>query len=80
MSLGPASLFQEHKESRTRHRQQVKYDENICDVTVRQLDWMKFDAGDFKNVDIIIGTDIVYERSFLPPLCDVMRTLLVTSQ
>jgi hypothetical protein len=80
MSLGPASMFQEHKESRTTHRQQVKYDDNVCDVTIRQLDWLKFYENDFKKVDVILGTDIVYERSFLPPLCNVLTTLLVAIQ
>ena len=77
MSSGPASIFQE---SRTTHRQEVKFEDNMCDVTIRQLDWMNFDANDFKNVDVILGTDIVYERSFLPPLCQVIKTLLVTIQ
>ena len=48
-----------------------------CDVTIRQLDWSKFNAGDFKKVDVIVGSDIVYERTILPALCDVIRILLV---
>jgi hypothetical protein len=51
----------------------------MCDVTLRQLDWLKFNGDDFKEVDVIVGTDIVYERTILPELCDVIRTLLVTT-
>ncbi len=59
------------------HRQQVFQDDNTCDVTLRHLDWLKFNGDDFKEVDVIVGTDIVYERTILPELCDVIRTLLV---
>jgi predicted nicotinamide N-methyase len=41
------------------------------------LDWLKFNPDDFRKVDVILGSDIVYERTILPALCDVIKTVLV---
>jgi hypothetical protein len=76
-SHGPETLFKESHESEVTYRQEVQQDNNICDVTIRQLDWSKFNSDDFKKVDIILGTDIVYERTILPALCHVIRIILV---
>ena len=65
------------KESHVTHRQKIAQDDNSCEVTLRQLDWLKFEGNDFKEVDVILGTDIVYERTILPALCNVIRTILV---
>ena len=50
------------------------------EISVRNLDWVHFDENSFKNevgnVDIVIGSDIVYERSLLPHLCKVVKCLL----
>ena len=33
----------------------------------------------FKKVDVILGSDIVYERSLIPPLCQLIHSFLSAS-
>ena len=47
-------------------------------VEVRHLDWAEFDGSKFlqTKADVIIGTDIVYERTLLPALSSVLRFVI----
>ena len=43
---------------------------------MNHLDWVGFDPAKFLRVkaNVIIGTDIVYERTLLPALSSVIRS------
>lgn len=48
-------------------------------VTVRRLDWMNFRANHEKDklLDVIVGSDLVYDLSVLPGLVHVIKELLI---
>ena len=52
-----------------------------CQVSVAKLDWLDepliLDDCCFQGIEIILGADIVYERSLIPPLCRVLNCLLL---
>ena len=52
-----------------------------CQVSVAKLDWLDepliLDDCCFQEIEIILGADIVYERSLIPPLCRVLNCLLL---
>ena len=43
---------------------------------VAKLDWQNFSAEHFRTSDIIIGADVVYDVSLVPPLVDCLDALL----
>ena len=50
-----------------------------CEVKVDLLDWTQYDNETTKNsdnIDFILGSDITYHKSLIPPLCNVLRTML----
>ena len=50
-----------------------------CEVEVDLLDWTQYDNETTKNsdnIDFILGSDITYHKSLIPPLCNVLRTML----
>ena len=54
---------------------------NGCETQVDLLDWTLKDSEIEKKVekeeiDIILGADIVYERTLIDPLCNVLRIIL----
>lgn len=46
-----------------------------CTVVVDKLDWTH-DKGSIYDVDWILGADIVYERTLIPSLCQVLQRIL----
>lgn len=51
-----------------------KLSEN-CTVVVDELDWTRKESSQ-SEVDWILGADIVYERTLIPPLCQVLQRVL----
>ena len=53
---------------------------NDCEVQVDLIDWTlhndKVSQETPENIDFILGADIVYERTLIPPLCNILRTML----
>ena len=48
-----------------------------CEVKVDLLDWTLFSKdSESENIDYVLGADITYEATLIPPLCNVLRTLL----
>ena len=50
-----------------------------CEVEVDFLDWTQYDnetTNNSDNIDFILGSDITYHKSLIPPLCNVLRTML----
>lgn len=49
-------------------------------VRVEKLDWTLFDPDDvairFKDVDVVVASDVVYSIDLLPGLCSVIKCLL----
>ena len=44
-------------------------------ITVDELNWTSYTADKLDEVDVILGADIVYERSLIAPLCSVLSAL-----
>ena len=51
-------------------------------VTVRYLDWVDFRADDLNDqpIDVIVGSDLVYDLSVLPGLAFVIKSLLAANR
>ena len=53
---------------------------NSSQVFVAKLDWLEPPIYEldpcFQGIEVILGADIVYERSLIPPLCRVLNCLL----
>ena len=78
MKEGPAMLIREEKVRGTSYHQKMNTTDggDSREIVLKHLDWMDFNAEEFKKVDVILGSDIVYERSLIPGLCRVVRAFL----
>ena len=52
-----------------------------CTVLVEKLDWLDIDnnntkVAEYKGIDLLLGADIVYERSLIQPLVQVISNIL----
>ncbi len=58
----------------------VKYEKNLnnSSIKVRHLDWTDANSSnlDFSDFDLLLAADVVYERSLLPHLCNVISKFL----
>ena len=51
-----------------------------CKLSVRKLDWTDFSMSDLpKDVDVVLGSDLVYSVDLLPHLAEVIKALLETT-
>ena len=50
------------------------------EITVEHLDWTDFEKKSLENCDILLGSDIVYERSILKSLCTVLKSFMASNQ
>ena len=48
------------------------------EISVKHLDWLDYNSEKLEGVeyDVILGSDIVYERTYLPALCKVLRATM----
>lgn len=72
---GPHYVIPEEKLRSVSYHQKV----GQCSTSVQHLDWLKYDGSTLPKVDVILGTDIVYERTYLAPLCGLIQDLLKRS-
>lgn len=75
---GPPMLIKEDKVKGTSYHQKIN--DSGGEIVVQHLDWTEFNAEDFRKFDVILGSDIVYERSLIPGLCSVIRNFLTRSE
>ncbi|TRY70380.1 hypothetical protein TCAL_02886 [Tigriopus californicus] len=73
--IGPHYVIPEEKIRSVSYHQRIGH----CSTAVQHLDWLKYDVSSLPKVDVILGSDIVYERAFLPPLCGLIQDLLKLS-
>lgn len=75
LTQGPPVIIKEDMASRTSYHQRIS---ESTDATIKQLDWLNFDPNQFGSpVDVVVGSDIVYERGLLAPLCKVLKWFLI---
>ena len=74
--IGPPMLIKEENVRITEYHQRI----NDGEIKVKHLDWTDFEPEKFGSVDVILGSDIVYERSLIGPLCNVIQKVLRQSK
>jgi hypothetical protein len=73
-SDGPPTFFHSNNLSGgVFHQAVIQPGGNVCRVALSQLDWLNYDPKKYKPFDVILGSDIVYERTLIQPLCHVLR-------
>lgn len=75
--FGPPMTIKEDRVSDTSYH--FKFGSEGQEAVVKHLDWINFPSKQETKYDLILGSDIVYERGLLGPLSKVIRTLLVNS-
>jgi len=73
-SAGPPTFFHNDNEKDEIFEQAVvQSDKNVCKVSLSHLDWLNYNLEKYKKSDVVLGSDIVYERTLIEPLCKVLR-------
>ena len=78
---GPPTVIHENNVKDVVFHKRINHEGDESDETrtasVQHLDWTRFNPDALQSTaDVILGSDIVYERSLLPPLAHVIRTVL----
>lgn len=53
-----------------------KYEFKESSISILPLDWTDFKVSDLPQVDIIVGSDLVYSLELIPGLCSLLKSLL----
>ena len=77
MKVGPRPVF---KSATSFHCNIKNADDSSIVASVERLDWTKPPCISRGRYDVVLGSDIVYERSLIEPLCKVLSSFLVKDQ